>query len=103
MTAASASLSYQRGQADRYLVGTGGGSVTHQQIAVGQDFYRLLRGEASLEAATGMGQRSGLTIGGGASYEPTYLFARSTRWSATKASRTRSRTPCRRPPIQPRR
>ena len=74
VTAASASLSYQRGQADRYLVGTGGGSVTHQQIAVGQDFYRLLRGEASLEAATGMGQRSGLTIGGGASYEPTYLF-----------------------------
>ncbi len=74
VTAATASLSYQRGQADRYLIGTGGGSVTHQQIAVGQEFYRLLRGEASLQAATGLGQRSGLTIGGGMSYEPTYLF-----------------------------
>ena len=39
-----------------------------------QDFYRLLRGEAALRAATGLGQRSGLTIGGGMSYEPTYLF-----------------------------
>jgi hypothetical protein len=74
VTAASASLSYQRGQTDRYLLATGGGSVSHQQIAAGQDFYRLLRGEASLGAGTGLGQRSGLTIGGGVSYEPTYLF-----------------------------
>ena len=74
VTAATASLTYRRGRTDRYLLGTGGGSITHQQIAIGQDFYRLFRGEASLEAGTGLGRRSGLTFGGGTSYEPTYLF-----------------------------
>ena len=34
-------------------------SVTQQQIAAGEDFYQLLRGGASLQAATGLGRTVG--------------------------------------------
>jgi hypothetical protein len=74
VTNAAASLRYQRGTAERFLLGTGSGSVSQQQVAAGQDFYRLFRGEASVQAATRMGGRTGLTAGVGTGYEPTYLF-----------------------------
>jgi hypothetical protein len=74
VTNAAASLRYQRGRAERFLLGLGSGSISHQQVASGEDFFRLFRGEASVQAATGLGGRSGLTVGAGAGYEPTFLF-----------------------------
>ena len=71
---AGASLRYQRGSIDRFLLGIGSGSVSQQQVAPGESFYQLLRGDASVQAATRLGGRSGLTVAGGAGYEPTYLF-----------------------------
>jgi hypothetical protein len=71
---ATGSLRYQRGRAERYVLTTGLGSISQQQVAVGQDFYRLYRGEASVQAASGLGGRSGVTAGLTAGYEPTYVF-----------------------------
>ena len=74
VTAATAAMRFQKGRVERYVLALGSGSVSQQQIASGLPSYRIVRGEGSLQAATGQGRRSGATMAVGASYEPTYLF-----------------------------
>lgn len=74
VTSVGASLRYQRGRAERFFIGTGSGSVNHQQLARGQEFYRLTQGDLTLQAATTLGRRSGLTVAAGSSYVPTFVF-----------------------------
>lgn len=74
VTTVATSLRFQRGRPERFFIGTGSGSVNHQQVARGQEFYRLTQSDLSLQAATTLGRRSGLTVGAGSSYEPTFVF-----------------------------
>ena len=74
VTTVATSLRYQRGRAERFFIGTGAGSVNHQQVARGQEFYRLTQSDLSLQAATTLGRRSGVTVGAGSSYQPTFVF-----------------------------
>lgn len=71
---AAAVLRYQKGSGNRYVLGTGAGSVNQQQIGGDLRSFRLFRGEGSFQAGAGLGRRSGVNMALGASYEPTYLF-----------------------------
>lgn len=71
---AAAGLRYQVGTVARHVLGLGSGSISQQQIASGLPSYRLVQGQGSLEAATNVGRRSGVSVAVGTSYEPTYLF-----------------------------
>ncbi len=74
VSTAAATLTMKRGTADRYLLAAGSGAISQQQAAKGSPFYRLRRSEGSLQAATGLGRRAGVSLGVQASYEPTFAF-----------------------------
>ena len=67
-------LRYGKGRGDTFLLVTGNGSATQQQIATDLPSFRLYRGGGSVEGGTRLGRRSGLTIAANAAYEPTYAF-----------------------------
>lgn len=71
---ADATLRYQKGRGDSYMLVVGNGTAAQQQIASDLPSFRLYRGGGSVEAGTRLGRRSGLTGAATVSYEPTYAF-----------------------------
>lgn len=74
VAAGAASARFQVGTTDRFLLGVVSGGINQQQVARGSRFYRQWRSQASLQAATNLGRRSGLTANVGISYDPTFVF-----------------------------
>ncbi|MEP7117214.1 MAG: hypothetical protein ABI880_06520 [Acidobacteriota bacterium] len=67
-------IRFQAGRLNRYVLGTANGSANQEQVSSELRSLRLYRGIGSFQAGTNLGRRSGVTMGVGVSYEPTYLF-----------------------------
>jgi len=75
VSSAAASARFQVGTETRYLLGIASSGINQQQVARNSRFYRQWRSAGSLQAATTLGRRAGLTANAGVSYDPTFVFS----------------------------